>query len=76
MFGFARARGADAPPTGAPRHNADPQPDSGVRATNSSVCEECGSRAWVRIVREHRAPFRRPVTLVAVQCADCGRTPF
>jgi hypothetical protein len=42
----------------------------------ASICDECGSQQWVRILREHRSPFRRPVTLVAVQCADCGRTPF
>jgi hypothetical protein len=78
MFGFARARGVDARQTASngPLRLGEEQPDSGVRATNSSTCDECGSEQWVRVVREHRSPFRRPVTLVAVQCADCGRTPF
>jgi C4-type Zn-finger protein len=71
MFGFARMR-----ETRESTRPGEEQPDSGVRATKSSTCDECGSGAWIRIVREHRTPFRRPVTLVAVQCADCGRTPF
>ena len=80
MFGFARTKRAETkqPVSNEPRRRGVDDPDSGIRSMNSeaSICDECGSQQWVRILREHRSPFRRPVTLVAVQCADCGRTPF